>query len=58
MDVYTIKSIFPFNELFIFFTIKSIFILMNWFLYDKDIRHERIKPLFTHHTPKVCSQMS
>ena len=31
--------------------------LMNWFLYDKDIRHERVKTLFTHHTPKVCSYM-
>ena len=28
--------------------------LMNWFLYDKDIHHERVKMLFTHHNPKVC----
>ena len=31
--------------------------LMDWFLYDKDIRHERVKMLFTHDTPKVCSHM-
>ena len=24
---------------------------------DKDIRHERVKTIFTHHTPKVCSYM-
>ena len=32
--------------------------LMDWFLYDTDIRHERYKTLFTHHTPKACSYMS
>ena len=32
--------------------------LMEWFLYDKDIRHERVNTLFTHHTPEVCSYMS
>ena len=31
---------------------------MGSFLYDKEIRHERVKALFTHHTPKVCSYMS
>ena len=28
---------------------------MNWFLYDRDLRHERVKMLFAHHAPKVCS---
>ena len=32
--------------------------LMDWFLNDKDTRHERVKTFFTHHTPKVCSYMS
>ena len=27
---------------------------MDWFLYDRDLFHERVKTLFTHHTPKVC----
>ena len=25
-----------------------------WFLFDKDLRHERVKTLFIHHAPKVC----
>ena len=32
--------------------------LMGWFLYDKGIPHEKIKTLFTHHTPKICSYMT
>ena len=31
---------------------------MDWFLYDRDLRHERVKTLFTHHTLKVCFYMS
>ena len=31
--------------------------LMDWFLFDKDIHHERVKTLFTHHTSKDCSYM-
>ena len=30
---------------------------MGWFLYYMDLPHERVKVLFTHHTPKVCSYM-
>ena len=39
-------------------SIDLLFKLMDWFLYDKDIRHESVKMLFTHHTPKICSYMS
>ena len=28
--------------------------LMEWFLHEKDLHQERVKTLFTHHTPKVC----
>ena len=31
---------------------------MDWFLYDKDILYERVKTLFTYHTPKVFPYMS
>ena len=27
---------------------------MEWFLYHKDLRHERVKTLFSHHIVKVC----
>ena len=30
---------------------------MVWFLYDRDLRCESVKTLFTHHTAKVCSYM-
>ena len=30
---------------------------MDWFLYDRDLRHERVKTLFTVQTPEVCSYM-
>ena len=30
---------------------------MDWFLYNRDLCHERVKMLFIHHTPKVCSYM-
>ena len=30
---------------------------MDWFLYDRDLHRERVKTLFTHYTPKVCSYM-
>ena len=28
--------------------------LMEWFLHEKDLRQERVKTFFTHHTLKVC----
>ena len=31
---------------------------IDWFLYGKDFCHERVKALFTHHTSKVCPDMS
>ena len=31
--------------------------LIEWFLRDKDLRHGRVKTVFTHHTPKVYSHM-